>query len=145
MDDMVEDGGLDEAVGVEAGEAVRGLALEMGLADEDDELELDVVDDIVGGDVLGFLLADQLGVRADSVRQRRAKPGLVRAAVWGRDGVAIILLAAVGIERPGDRPFGAALALAGFVRREVLAPGEGLVGDGGALAQLLGEMVGKAA
>ena len=66
------------------------------------------------------------------------------AAVGGRDGVAIIAFAAVRVERPGDRPFGAALALARRVSGEVLAAGEGLVGYRAAIAELLGEMVGEA-
>src|SRR4029079_12999597 len=46
---------------------------------------------------------------------------------------------AVGIERPGDGPFGAALVL-----RKVLAAGEGLVGDGGPVDKLFGQVVGEA-
>src|SRR6185503_17625466 len=53
---------------------------------------------------------------------------------------AVIAFAAVAEERPGDRPFGAALIV-----RKILAAGEGLVGDGGAVADLLGETVGEAA
>ena len=41
------------------------------------------------------------------------RPCFVGAAVGGRDGVAVIAFAAVAIERPGDRPFDAALARSG--------------------------------
>ena len=110
MVEMVAHRGLDEARGLEAGQAVLGLALEMRVADEDAEHQLDAVEDVVGGDVLGLLVADELAERADALGQRGAQARLVGAAVGGRDGVAIIAFAAVGIERPGDRPFGAALA-----------------------------------
>ena len=109
MVEMVADGGLDEAGGLEAGQAVLGLALEMRVADEHAEHQLDAVEDVVGGDVLGLLVADEVAEGADALGQRGAKAGFVGAAVGGRDGVAIIAFAAVGIERPGDRPFGAAL------------------------------------
>ena len=78
-----------------------------------------------GGDVLGLLLADQLAERADALGQRGAQALLVGAAVGGRDGVAVPAVGAVGPQRPGDRPFDAAL----LARREVLPAGEELAGD----------------
>ena len=140
MVEMVADGILDEARGLEAGEAVLGLALEVRVADEHRQHQLDAVEDVVGGDLLGLLVADQLAEGADALGQGAAEARLVRAAVGRRDGVAVIAFGAVRIERPGDRPFGAAL-----IGREVLLADEGLVGDGGAVAELLGEMVGEAA
>src|SRR5205814_8918435 len=101
--------------------------------------------DVVGGDVLGLLVADQVAKGADAFGQRGAQASLVGAAVGRGDGVAVIAFAAVGIERPGDGPFGAALGRAACVGGEILAAGEGLVGDGRAAADLLGEMVGEAA
>ena len=107
---MVAHGGLDEARRLKAGQAVLGLALEMRVADEDAEHQLDAVEDVVGGDVLGALVADQLAERADALGERGAQARLVGAAVGGRNGVAVIAFAAVGTERPGDGPFGGALA-----------------------------------
>ena len=98
------------------------------------------VDDVLGLDVLGLLLADQLGEGAHAPGQRRAQPLLVGAAVGGRDGVAIIGGAALAPQRPGDRPFDRALAV-----REILAAGEEVVGRAFALADLLLQMVGEAA
>src|SRR3954452_8676002 len=109
MVEMVADGGLDEARGFQAGEAVLGLALEMRVSDEDAEHQFDAVEDVVGLDVLGALVADELAERADALGQRGAKARLVGAAVGGWDRVAVVAFAAVGIERPGDGPFGAAL------------------------------------
>ena len=109
MVEMVAHRGLDEAGRLEAGQAVLGLALEMRVADEHGEHQLDAVEHVVGGDVLGALVADQLAERADALGQRGAQARLVGAAVGGGDGVAIIAFAAVAVERPGDRPFGAAL------------------------------------
>ena len=119
MVEMVAHGGLDEARRLEAGQAVLGLALEMRIADEDAEHQLDAVEDVVGGDVLGLLVADQLAEGADALGQRGAQARFVRAAVGRRDGVAVIAFAAVGLERPGDRPFGAALARSGKSWRPV--------------------------
>ena len=113
MVEMVAHRGLDEARRLEAGQAVLGLALEMRVADEDAEHQLDAVEDVVGGDVLGLLVADQLAERADALGQRGAQARFVGAAVGRRDGVAVIAFAAVAVERPGDRPFGAALARRG--------------------------------
>ena len=137
---MIADRGLDEARGLERGQTVLGLALEMGIADEHAEHELDAVENVVGGDVLGLLVADQLTEGADALGQRGAEARFVGAAVGRRDGVAVIAFAAVGIERPGDGPFGASLVVG-----EGLAAGERLVGDCGTVAELLGEIVGKAA
>jgi len=53
---MVADGIFDEARGLEAGEAILGLALEVRVADEHAEHQLDAVEDVVGGDLLRFLL-----------------------------------------------------------------------------------------
>src|SRR6185437_9462927 len=90
-------------------------------------------------------LADQLAERADALGERGAQARLMGAAVGRRDGVAVIAFAAVAEERPGDRPFGAALRLPGRVGREVLLAREGLVGDRRAFADLLGKVVGEAA
>ncbi len=141
---MVADRILDEARGLEAGEAVLGLALEVRVADEHGQHQLDAVEDVVGRDLLRLLVADQLTERAEALGQGSAEAGLVRSAVGRRDGVAVIAFGAVRIERPGDGPFGAALRRA-VGCGEFLLPDEGLVGDGGALAELLGEMIGKAA
>ena len=114
MVEMVAHRGLDEARRLEAGQAVLGLALEMRVADEHAEHQLDAVEDVVGGDVLGLLLADQLAERADALGQRGAQARFVGAAVGGRDGVAIIAFdAALAPQRPGDRPFGASPARRG--------------------------------
>src|ERR1700710_1616976 len=105
----------------------------MRVTDEHAEHQLDTVEDIIGGDVLGLLVADQLAEAADALGQRCAQPGLMRAPVRSRDGVAVVTFRSVGIERPGNRPFGATLAI-----REILATGEGLVCDSRAFANLLG-------
>src|SRR5436853_376162 len=90
---MLAHGGFDEARRLEAGQAVLGLALEMRVADEDRKHQLDAVEHVVGGDVLGLLVADQLAERADALGQGGAEAGFVGAAVGGRDGVAVIAFA----------------------------------------------------
>ncbi len=69
---------LDQARGLGAGQAVLGLALELRVADEDRQHQLAAGDDVVGGDVLGLLLADQLAEGADALGQRGAQ-ALLRA------------------------------------------------------------------
>ena len=71
---MVTDRSLDEARGLEAGQSVLGLALEMRVADEDAEHQLDAVEDVVGGDVLGALVADEVAEGADALGQRGTGP-----------------------------------------------------------------------
>src|SRR5204862_3855098 len=83
MVEMVAHRGLDEARGLEAGQAVLGLALEMRIADEDAEHQLDAVERVIGGDVLGALVADELAERANALRERAAEARLVGAAVGG--------------------------------------------------------------
>ena len=108
---MVAHRGLDQPRGVGAGQPVLGLALELRVADEHREHDLGAGDDVLGLDVLGLLLADQLAEGADALGQRGAQALLVGAAVGRRDGVAIIRGAALAPQRPGDRPFDRALAV----------------------------------
>ena len=49
---MVAHRGFDEARCLEAGETVLGLALEMGIANEHAEHQLDTIEHVVSGDVL---------------------------------------------------------------------------------------------
>src|SRR3546814_12447227 len=70
----------------------------------------------------------------------RAQPRLMRAARRRRDRVAIPAIRAVGPERPGDRPLGAAL-----FARKFLPPDEGLGGRAFARTDLFLQMIGTAA
>ena len=72
--------------------------------------------------------------------ERRAQALLVGAAVGRGHGVAVPAERAVGPQRPGDRPFDAALLVG-----KVLRADEGLRGDAFALADLLGKVIGQAA
>ncbi len=123
--EMVAHRVLDQARGFGAGQAVLGLALELGIAHEHREHRFAAGDDVFGRDVLGLLLADQFGEGADAFDQRGAQALFVGAAVGGGDGVAIPAVGAVRPQRPGDRPFGAALFFAG----EILRALEELGGD----------------
>ena len=67
MVEMVAHCRLDEARGLETGQAILGLALEVRVADEHAEHQLDAVKHIVGGDVLRLLLPDQLAEGADAL------------------------------------------------------------------------------
>ena len=89
-----------------------------------------------------FFLPTSSPKRADALGQRGAEALLVGAAVGGRDGVAVIAFAPSRLQRPGDRPFGAALH-----RRPAGNPGVPVKGwlVTVAVGDLLGEMVGEAA
>ena len=93
---MVADGGLDEARGLEAGEAVLGLALEMRVADEH-RLSISSTPLKTSSAVMSFafLLPTSSPKRADALGQRGAEARFVGAAVGRRDGVAVIAFAAV--------------------------------------------------
>ncbi len=132
---------LDHPRGFGAGQPVLGLALELGLADEYREHDLAAGDHVLGRKVLGLLRPDQIGKGADGLGQRGAEALLVRAAIGGRDGVAIPAIGPVGPQRPGHRPFDPALLRA----RKILRPGEEFGGDAFAVAELFGEVIGEAA
>ena len=140
MVEMVADGRLDEARRFEAGQTVLGLALKMRVPNEDAEHQFDAVHDVVRCDVLGLLVADQVAEASDALAERGSQSCFVGATIGSWDGVAIIALRSFREERPGDRPFGAALTVG-----KVLPASEGLVGDRRPVAELLGEMVGEAA
>src|SRR5256885_15528531 len=86
MVEMVAHRGLDEARRLEAGQAVLGLALEMRVADEDAEHQLDAVERVVGGGVFCALVADQVAERAGGPWQSGAQAGPVGGAVRGGGG-----------------------------------------------------------
>jgi hypothetical protein len=113
---------LDDAGRFHGREPVLGLTLELGLADENREHGTGADHHVVAGDAgRAFALADAFGVILEALRQRAAQARLVGAAVRRRDGVAIGREKAVGIDRPGDRPFGGAVAagLAGAAGEDV--------------------------
>src|SRR3546814_13472850 len=137
---MIANSVLGQPRGLGARQTVLGLALELGIADEDRQHHLAAVEDVVGGDLRRLLLPDQFAERAQSPGQRGTQPRLVGAAGGGRDGVAIPGVAAVGPQRPGDRPSAAALVAgkvlppaAGFGGRALPAPeiGGGSWSEGG--------------
>ena len=101
---------LDDLLGFRGGKAVLGLALEFRLAHEHREHDGSSHHDVFRGDGRGALaLADALGVVFEAAQHRAAHAGLVRAAVGRRHGVAVGGEEAVGIRRPGDRPFAGAV------------------------------------
>ena len=102
---MVAHRGLDQARRLGGGEAVLGLALELGVADEDRDHRLGAVGHVLAGDLRRLAVADELAVGAQALEERRPKPGLVGAALGRRDGVAVGGDEAVALRGPVDRPF----------------------------------------
>ena len=140
MVEMVAHRGLDQPRRVGRGQPILGLALELRIADEERKHDLGAVGDVLGLDVPGLLLPDQLGEGAKPAGQRLAKPLLVGAPVGRRDRVAVEGGVALAPERPGHRPFDRA-----GPAREILPPGEGRRGRRLLALDLLAEVIGEAA
>jgi hypothetical protein len=102
---MVAHGGLDHPRGLGRGEAVLGLADEFRARDEAGDQRAAAARQVVAGDVAGLLVADEVAIGAHALQDRGPEPGLVRAALGRRHGVAVGLDEAVARGRPGDRPF----------------------------------------
>ena len=100
---------------------VLGLADEFGLAHEHREHRRALHQHVFGGQAGGALVALELGIGAQAAEQGGAQPLFVRAALGGRNGVAVGLEEAVG-EVPADRPFDRAVRarLAGLAREDVV-------------------------
>ena len=136
----VLDGVFDDAAGFDGGELVFRLALEFRFANEDGEHGGGRAHHVVGGDLLGLLVADALAEFAQGLGQRRAEAVLVRAAFAGGDGVAVRAGESVLVGNPGDGPFdGAVFAFLLDVA------GEDFLGDVGAAGDFGGEIVLQAA
>ena len=89
---------LDDALRLGGGEAVLGLALEFRFADEDREHGRGANHHVLAGDRgRALALADAFGVVLEATQQRRAHARFMRAAVRGRDGVAVLVEEAVGV------------------------------------------------
>ena len=128
--EVILDRRFDQLRGDRRGEAVLGLSLELGVVDEDRQHGHAAAQQVVGGQLAGLAVADQLAVGLHAAQQAAPEALLVAAAVAGRHGVAVGADEAVLVHRPGDRPLDAAL-LAG----ELGLAEEGLRGQGLAAAQ----------
>ena len=125
MVESVAHGALDDARGFRAHQPAFVLALEFRLADEDGNHRGAAGHEILGRDGRRALaLADAVGVFLEPAQQREAQAGFMRAAVGGRNGVAIGMDETVVLREPGDRPFQRAVALRLFD-----AADEKLLGD----------------
>ena len=144
MVERVLDGLLDDALCFGGGEAVLGLALEFRLAHEHREHDGSSHHHVFRGDGGGALaLADALGVVFQAAQHRAAHAGFMGAAVGRLNGVAIGGEEAVGIRRPGDRPFAGAMgAVASRFAGEDIRMHQRVGVDGGAeiILQAAGEM-----
>ena len=132
---------LDDAGGFRGGELVLGLALELRLADEHREHGGGRAHHVVGGDAGRRACCRRVRrkSRSASVSAER-KPALVRAALGGRDGVAVGVEEAVLVGDPADRPFDRAVPAV-----LVDAAGEDVLGDARLPVDAGREVVGQAA
>ena len=142
MVEGVADRAVDDPRGLGRLQPALVLALELRLADEHRDQGGAAGHDVVGGERGGALrLADALGVILQSAQQRGAQAGLVRAAVRGRDRVAIGMDEAVRRPRATRSPIRPSRACPSF---SILAD-EGLVGDQRLALDIGGEVVLEAA
>src|SRR5215472_14933262 len=106
MIEMILDGALDEPRRLGRGEPLLGLALKLGVADEERQQQRGTRSDVLAGRLGNTAVTDQLAIAFDPTQQRAAQPGIVGPALGGWDGVAIgmaepLLL----VLRPSHCPF----------------------------------------
>ena len=136
---MVADRALDQPRRLGRGQAVLGLAHELGFRDEARDQRAAAGQQVVAGDVLGLAVLGQLAIGADAFQDRGPEARLMRAALGRRHGVAVGLDEAVARGRPVDRPFD--LAGNAETLAELDQPGKGPVGIGRGGAQLFAQIV----
>src|SRR5215471_3163276 len=133
MVERVAHGLLDDALRLRACQPVLGLTLEFRLANEHREHDGGPDHDVLGADrgrTLG--LSHPFGVVLEPAGDYRTQARLVRAALRGRDGVAIGGDKSVSVCEPSDRPFGGAMrALLVRLARKNVGVDEGGTVDGG--------------
>ena len=137
MVEGVAHGALDDAGGLRACEPVLGLALELGLADEQGQHGGRRAEHVVGRQLADALMAGELAIAAQALGERGAQSRFMRSAVRRRHGVAIGAQEAVVAGDPGDRPFDRAGAF-GFLdpsREHVF--GDGLLAFDAARQEIL--------
>jgi len=134
--EVVLDRGLDQLGGGDGDQLLLGLALELRIADEDRQHGAGAAAEVVRVHRAGLLVAGHLGIGLQAAQQAGAQAGLVAAALGCRHGIAVGVEEAVLVERPGDRPFDAALLVG-----ELRFADEGLRRQGLALVQRRGEEI----
>jgi hypothetical protein len=92
---------FDQALRLERGQLLLGLALEMRLADEDREHAGHLAEHVLGGDVRGAPVLLELAIGAQGLDEGVAQPGLVRAALGRGDGVGVGVEEALALFEPG--------------------------------------------
>ena len=135
--------GFDQLLSLGGGQTLLGLALELGVGDEDADQAPGLGDHILSRQQARPLLADQLGVGLEPAGQGGPEAGLVGPALGGGHCVAVGLEKAVRLTEagacPGDGPFDLArIALA------LVATCEGLRRERLNAVHPLGEVVGEA-
>jgi hypothetical protein len=102
---------LDDFLRRRGRQAILGLALKFGFADEYRQHATGADHDVFAGHGRGALfLADARGVILQPAQERGAQAGFVSAAIGSRDRVAIRLQEAIGVGSPGDCPLDGAVA-----------------------------------
>ena len=131
---------LDHARRLRRRQLLLGLALELGLADEDRQHHPRRCHDVVGCDPACPLVVLELGIGAQRPRQGRPQPLLMRSALGSGHGVAVGIDEPVAAAEPGDGPFHRAVA-AGLLH----FAGEHILGDPRLAGDRLLEEVAQAA
>ena len=110
MVEGVAHGRFDDLGRLGGRELVLGLALELGLANENGKHRSRRAHHVFGRDLLRLLAAGQFAVGPEALIERLSQAVLVRAAFGRRDGVAVGERKTVLVGNPGNRPFDRSVA-----------------------------------
>ena len=105
MVEMVFQRRFDQPCRFGVGQLLLGLSLEFRIRDEDREQRAGPAHHVVRRDRAGAAIVGHLAVGLQALGHRRAKAGLVRAALRRRHCVAVGVQERFAIFRPGDGPF----------------------------------------
>ena len=112
MVEMIAQSIFHQPLRIGARKLLFGLALEFRLANEDRENRTGPRHHVLGRYQRGLPVVDALAIGAQRACQATAQTLFMRAALQGRDGIAVGVHKGVDFGRPGDRPFHRALAVA---------------------------------
>ncbi len=125
MVEVIADGGFHQFGRLHRGQLFLGLALELWIGDKHGQHDRRAAEHVIGHDLGGLLVLDEIAVTAQSLGKRAAQARFVGAAQGRRHGVAVGIKELVLILGPGDGPFHSAGAAVELGLAEKRAGGQG--------------------
>ena len=138
---MVAHGVFHQALGLDRGKAVFGLAHKFRLADKARHQRTAPGQQVFAGDLRGLAVVDQLAIGADAFQDGGPETGLVGAALGGGDGVTVRLDEPIACGGPVDGPFHLAGGVEFFLK--IHRAGKGAIGIGAGVAQGFFQVIGQ--